>query len=329
MNKQNWIPKCAALLVFFLAPLCVVSAQTDRTFVSALGDDANNCHRQTPCKTFAGASTRTNPGGEIDALDPGGFGSIPITKSITIDGGGFLASALITGTNGANINAGPGDVVILRHLSFASVPGPGGQLGTNGIRVIKARVVYVIDCLIKNFGNHGIDFEPSTGGLLFVTDSNILNNGTGPTDAGIFVKSGATNAQALAIIDHTRVERNRNGIVARDRSQVSISNCVIAGNQGLGLVAASDSTAPVEMNVESSVVTLNRLGIQSGSCAATGPAMVRISNVSVTNNAAEGLNHTVAAQGNGCGNGEIISARNNTILGNHPDGEPTAVPGQK
>ena len=313
---------------FLLAPFSTAVGQENRTFISALGDDANNCRRVTPCKTFAGAITRTNPGGEIDVLDTGGFGTIPITKSVTIDGGGFVAGALVSGTNVVVVNAGSDDVVILKHLSIETVPGPNGELGTNGIRVIKVGALFVIDCLIKNFGNHGIDFEPSTGGKLFVTDSNIINNGTGSLDAGIFVKSGSTAAQtAVAVVEHTRIENNRNGIIARDGSKVSISNSVIAENRTFGLLAAPDSTATVEVNVENSVVTLNRAGIKSGSCAATGPAIVRISNVSVTNNAGDGLAHT--NQGNGCGRGEIISARNNTILGNHPDGDPTSTPGQK
>lgn len=329
MNKQNWIPKCAALLGFLLAPLCVVSAQSDRTFVSVLGDDANPCSRTSPCKSFAGASTKTNPGGEMDVLDPGGFGTVTITKALTIDGGGSFAAINAVGGNfsGIRVSAGPDDVVFLRHLSLSSTVF-NGQFAASGIRVVKAKAVHVIDCMIRNYAHHGIDFEPTGKTTLFVSDSIIINNGSGPTDAGILVK-GTSFESALAIIDHVRVSGNRNGIVARDGSVVSISDSVISGNAELGLIAAPDSAAMAEMNVERSVVTLNKLGIQAGTCAATGRGIVRISNVSVTNNAAEGLNHTVGTPANGCGNGEIISARNNTVLGNHPDGDPTAAPGQK
>ena len=311
---------------FFLALACVAHAQENRTFVSAVGDDANNCRRVTPCKTFTGAITRTNSGGEIDVLDTGGFGAIFVNKPVTIDGGGFVAGSLISGTNAVNVTAGSDDTVILKHLSIASVPGTGGELGTNGIKINTVGALFVIDCLIKNFGSNGIDFEPSTGGKLFVTDSNIVNNGTGSLDAGIFVKSGSTSLTAVAVVERSRIESNRNGVVARDRSRVSISNSVIAENR-IGLLAAPDSNAPVEVNVESSIITLNRFGIRSGTCTAKGPAIVRISNVSVTSNEGEGLDHTI--EGPTCGRGEIISAKNNTILGNHPDGEPTSSPGQK
>ncbi len=329
MNKHNWIPKCAALLGFFLAPLCVMGATVNRTWVSAVGDDVNPCSRTSPCKTFAGASAKTNPGGEIDVLDPGGFGVVTIDKSLTIDGGGSFAGIVAVGVNasGITVSAGGDDVVFLRHLSLSSTVFQ-GQFAANGIKVVKAKAVHVIDCMIRDYAHHGIDFEPTGQTRLFVSDSIIMNNGSGPTDAGIMVK-GTSFESALAIIDHVRVSGNRNGIAARDGSRVSISDSVISGNAVIGLIAAPDAAAMAEMNVERSVVTLNKLGIQAGTCAATGRGIVRISNVSVTNNASEGLNHTVGTPANGCGNGEIISARNNTVLGNHPDGDPTATPGQK
>src|SRR6516225_11452892 len=90
------------------------SAQASRTWVSGVGDDVNPCSRTAPCKTFAGAISKTAPGGEIDALDPGGFGALTINKSITIDGGGGqVASVLASGTNGIVVAAGAADVVTL------------------------------------------------------------------------------------------------------------------------------------------------------------------------------------------------------------------------
>ena len=91
-------------------------AQATRTWVSGVGDDANPCSRTAPCKTFAGAISKTAAGGMINVLDPGGFGAVTITKSIMIDGGGILASILAAGTNGVIVNAGPNDVVVLRGL---------------------------------------------------------------------------------------------------------------------------------------------------------------------------------------------------------------------
>src|ERR1700685_2469466 len=111
----------ALVSAMFLAFLAVpASAQATRTWVSGVGDDANPCSRTAPCKTWAGAISKTAAGGEIDALDPGGFGALTITKSITLDGGGGqVASVLTTGTPGITISANQSsDVVILRNLRF-------------------------------------------------------------------------------------------------------------------------------------------------------------------------------------------------------------------
>src|SRR5207344_3414848 len=99
------------------APL---QAQATRTWVSGVGDDANPCSRTAPCKTFAGAISKTAPGGEISVLDPGGFGGVTITKSITLNGDGTLASILVAGAgvSGIVVNAQPNDVVIIRNLSI-------------------------------------------------------------------------------------------------------------------------------------------------------------------------------------------------------------------
>jgi hypothetical protein len=80
-----------------------VQAQALRTWVSGVGDDANPCSRTAPCKTFAGAISKTAINGEINCLDPGGFGAVTITKSITIDCHEVFASILNAGTNGINI----------------------------------------------------------------------------------------------------------------------------------------------------------------------------------------------------------------------------------
>src|ERR671939_1663914 len=98
-SMQLFIASLALLLCANIA-----QAQATRTWVSGVGDDANPCSRTAPCKTFAGAISKTADGGEIDCIDPGGFGAVTITKSVTIDGGGTFASILAAGTNGVNVN---------------------------------------------------------------------------------------------------------------------------------------------------------------------------------------------------------------------------------
>src|SRR5882757_2814385 len=111
-------------------------AQATRTWVSGVGDDVNPCSRTAPCKTFAGAISKTAAGGEIDALDPAGFGAVTVTKSITLDGGGGqVASVLVSGTNGIVINANAAtDVVILRNLRINGIGS-----GLNGIQFLSGK----------------------------------------------------------------------------------------------------------------------------------------------------------------------------------------------
>src|SRR5437870_9477804 len=119
------MPKTMSLLSISatMLALCVwaggAQAQATRTWVSGVGDDVNPCSRTAPCKTFAGAISKTAAGGEIDALDPGGFGSVTITKAITIDGGGGqVAGILGAATNGINVAAGAADIVTLRNIQL-------------------------------------------------------------------------------------------------------------------------------------------------------------------------------------------------------------------
>src|SRR5436190_22139228 len=117
------------------------NAQATRTWVSGLGDDANPCSRTAPCKTFAGAISKTAIDGEIDALDSGGFGAVTITKAITIDGDSNLAGVLSAGTTGINVslNANSGsNVVEIRNLSFN-----GAGTGIIGIRINSSNVAGV------------------------------------------------------------------------------------------------------------------------------------------------------------------------------------------
>src|SRR5688500_8618113 len=141
----------ALILVALVVPSSAFG-QATRTWVSGVGDDANPCSRTAPCKTFAGAISKTAASGEINALDPGGFGGVTITKSITIDGGGFIAGVLVSGTNAIVINAASTDTVTLRGLD---VNGLG--TGLNGIRILQAKTVNVEDCWIYRFTQNGIE----------------------------------------------------------------------------------------------------------------------------------------------------------------------------
>src|SRR5262245_1341363 len=150
-------------VILSLSFVTMVHAQASRTWVSGVGDDANPCSRTAPCKTFAGAISKTATGGEINALDPAGYGAVTITKAITIDGGGTLASILCSGTNGIVINAPASAVVTIRNVAINGIGS-----GLNGIRILSSGVVNIERCEIFGFTGAGIDAEPTAASVLFV-----------------------------------------------------------------------------------------------------------------------------------------------------------------
>jgi hypothetical protein len=172
------------------------SAQAFRTWVSGVGDDANPCSLSAPCKTWAGAISKTAPGGEIDALNPGGFGAVTINKSITLDGGGGQsASILVSGTNGIIVAAASTDIVVLRNIQFQGVLGNGSNsnAGLNGIRVLSGKSVTVDHCSITGFAQNAIDLESSTANSrALVRDCYMTNNGGGVLVKGVGVPNAAT-----------------------------------------------------------------------------------------------------------------------------------------
>jgi len=142
-----------------------------RTWVSGVGDDANPCSRTAPCKTWAVAISKTAPGGEIDALDPGGFGAPTITKSITLDGGGEQV---------ASVAAGSSDVVIMRNLQLDGLLGGGNaNAALDGIRFISGAILSVENCTIFGGSQAGIDPATSASATLNVFNTNITNVGNG------------------------------------------------------------------------------------------------------------------------------------------------------
>lgn len=147
-------------------------AQATRTWVSGVGDDANPCSRTAPCKTFAGAISKTAAHGEISVLDPGPYGAVTITKSITLSGVGVIASILATGnTNAVTINAAETDIVVLRDLQLNGI-GSGGD----GIRLLSAGTrVVAYNVSVQGF-NKGIHTAATATGSLSIANSTIADN---------------------------------------------------------------------------------------------------------------------------------------------------------
>jgi hypothetical protein len=247
-------------------------AQATRTWVSGVGDDANPCSRTAPCKTFAGAISKTAPGGEIDALDPGGFGALTITKSITLDGGGGqVASVLVAGTNGIVVAAAATDNVIIRNIRFDGLRGAGNaNAGLSGIRFISGNDLNVENCVIFGFNNNGVDvaLNQATQATVHVINTVLKNNG------GVGIR--ATNAQTPQVevaVDHTQVMLDNIGIEATQHSFVSVSNSLVSAATADGMRADDAVSADAQLTVDNSVSENNGgngINAQAGSSISVG-----------------------------------------------------------
>ena len=251
MRKANLLITLG-LLVFGTV---MMQAQASRTWVSGVGDDANPCSRTAPCKTFAGAISKTAAGGEIDALDPAGYGAVTITKGITIDGGGGqVASVLVSGTNGIVVQAGPSDVVILRNLRINGI-----GTGINGIRFLAGRALIVDKCEIFGFTTNGVDIALGASAQAFVTDTNIQNIG------GVGVRATTTAGVVTVGVDRVRVQLSNKGVESADHSRVSVDNSSALNAASIGFQADGDAI----ITVNHSVSDLNGSGVQTGPGAGT------------------------------------------------------------
>jgi Right handed beta helix region len=215
-------------------------SQATRTWVSGVGDDVNPASRTAPCKTFAGAISKTAAGGEINVLDPGGYGAVTITKSISIDGGGSFASILSSMTNGVIINAGPAGVVILRNLNIN-----GAGNGLNGIRIISAKKVIIEDCNLFNFTQKGIEINTTDPCTVILNRVTIHN----AEDA-----IGMSNAASTLVMDGCRFQSLNNAGINLGSGQAIVSSSNIT-DCGTGIIAAAKTTAWLSGNVISNNIT--------------------------------------------------------------------------
>jgi hypothetical protein len=259
MYQKTRLAAVAATTLALFASSAPAHAQATRTFVSGVGNDADPCSRTAPCKTFAGAISKTFINGEIDCLDPGGFGAVTITKSITFDCTGTYGSILASGTTGITINIpvnanDPFRTVRLRGLSINGT-GASGTIGTRtglkGISILQAATVTIEDVVISDFSQQGVSDTRSAGGKLFIRNSVIRNNtGTGIAVAG----TGGTNN---AVIENVHSNNNAFGVAAAIANNVSITRSVFSGNTTAG--ATADGGA--QIGLDNSLVSANATGL--------------------------------------------------------------------
>jgi Right handed beta helix region len=282
-----------ALAIGFLAPLLASApahAQATRTWVSGVGDDANPCSRTAPCKTFAGAISKTAAQGEIDCLDPGGFGGITITKAITLNCSATLGSILVAGTNGITINAGASDKVVIRSIQLQGL-GPSGTPGLVGIKILQAGMVSIENCVVTQFGQQGIaDVRTNAGGQLFIKDTTTsLNTGSGISVAGATIDN--------AVLNNVVSVGNAFGVAAGAGSNVVVKRSVLDGNTTAGMTADVGG----QITVDETSISGNAAGILSNG------SNIRVSNSDINFNTGAAFSGSPVTYGNNraFGNGSV------------------------
>jgi hypothetical protein len=284
-----------AMPFLFAAP---AQAQSARTWVSGTGNDANPCSRTAPCQTWVGAFSKTAAGGEIDALDAGGFGPLTITQSITIDGGGGqVASTLAAGTNGIIVSAGATDIVVLRNLRFQGSlgNGSGGSPGLSAIAFNSGAQLIVDNCDIIGFSTDGIHISGNNG-FVAVNNTRITNVG----HAGIVALGSGAQIEA----DNVRIYGSQFGVGLVAGNTMVFSHSV-----------SSKATYGVEADgggslfVDNSVMSYNSNGVWVSS-----GAQVAIANSDITFN-------TVAIGGGGTAQSYV----NNRAFGNGSSNAPSVI----
>jgi len=279
---------CAAALFYATS----ASAQATRTWVSGVGDDINPCSRTAPCKTFSGAISKTAAGGEINCLDPGGFGAVSINKSITINclytEGGALA-----GGNGITINdstsATPGTAVVyLRGLDIFGVSPP-----SNGVRFVSGGSLHIDESMIRRFNaanSFGVSFQPSGQARLYITNTTISENGTAGSGGGILIQPTGASGGSRVFLENVRVLQNANQGLRIDTT---------GNTSGFGTI----------VDIDDSEFVSNNNGIIVNAPAFTTAAIVMVANSNVSHNLATGISTS------GSSNAQVRVATT-TITGN-------------
>ena len=266
------------------------NAQATRTWVSGVGDDANPCSRTAPCKTFAGAISKTAAFGEIDCLDPGGFGAVTITKAITIDCGGVTGGILASLVNGVIINVATANAhVILRNL-----PINGAGNGLNGVRILSGRFVTLDNVQIYGFTGNGVDLAPTAGAVgLVIDDTHIVNT-------AVAVRVSGAGSSSVSINNLTTANGGRGIELATGTAIISVDNSAFQ-NHFIAAIATTAGTGTI--NVADSVIASNVLAFGAGVSGST----IRISDNDILNNTTA---FTIAA------GATIATGGNNTSQGN-------------
>ena len=268
----------AVLALVAVLPVASAQAQSPRTFVSAAGSDANPCTFAAPCRHFQAAVNATTLGGEVDALDPAGYGPIVISQAITIEGQGWSYIAPPAGGNGITINAVSGNVSI----HGVSLNGVGITGTTSGIVLNSASSLTIRDSVIRNFTSDGIGFFPNTSNPFQLSVANTLVSDNGGNGINL---NPAGSGTTTGVLSHVALGHNTNAGLNVGTSTQTINVTVadsVSANNSAGVSASSGGT-PVSIMVRTSTIA-NNTG--SGLQTMNSGAQIRVTRSTITGNGA-------------------------------------------
>jgi hypothetical protein len=292
-----------AVLVFTCAFASLAQAQATRTWVSGVGDDANPCSRTAPCKTYAGAISKTAKDGEISTLDPGGFGAVTITKSITINGGGGGAgygAILAALTTGVIINiTDPADIRKSVKIDWLNING--ASTGIDGIRMIAGNALTVENTLIDGFTSNGINlnFGAANAGTQLSVHNTTVRNCVG---AGIRTNA-FTGGSIKTAISNCHITRCATGIDQVNGTIGGVHDCMVSlCTTG---IQTAEPTAGSVVNIDSCTISNNSgTGVN-----VVGSSRARIARCNIFQN---GTSLAPAASVDSGGNNNIVGNTTNT-----------------
>jgi hypothetical protein len=243
-------PAIAGALLLACLGAAPALALSPVTFVSGKGADSGSCASPAaPCRTFQFALGQTNPGGEIKARDPAGYGPVTITKSISItgvEGAGIFQTA---NANAITINAGPSDSINLSQLIL-----DGFESATNGVVLNSGGSLTTTDCVVRNFRGDGIDLVPTGATAFLIADTIVSDNG----QTGIrIVPEGAGSVKGT--LDHVLVNKATEGIELDGLPTVFVVDSTVANNANIGI-----NLGGAVLRLAHSAVTGNRFGVAHG-----------------------------------------------------------------
>lgn len=296
MTKLSFMIRISAFAVIILGASALVNAQATRTWVSGVGGDENPCSRTAPCKTFAGAMSKTAVNGEINCLDPAGYGAVTITKSITIDCEDTQGSILASLVNGIIINVASADAKKAVRIRGISING--ASTGLTGIKVLGALNSLVLDqVVIDGFTIHGVSFETTLGNTEAVINNTQIRN-----NAGHAINAFPVGSTIDVAVNNSILSNNaQNGLNFADNVTASISDSLVSGN-ATGILASN-----AQVFASHCTISKNTTGVQAQS-----GGTVRLYGNTITKNTTGLAGSTITA-----------IAGTNALLGNTGEGAAT------